>query len=138
MTPTYDSFIFFGDPFGTNIRPSGESTHVRHLVAVDLIVDCFFVVSVSQVRSPGQRRGVAHPELRARSVPHPVQNCVGAVERLLRDGHAGHEEGEQQGSQFGPQTFIRSQFLNVLGVGCFLEGLREGKLFAHQKYFTNC
>lgn len=35
MTPTYDSFIFFGDPFDTNIPPSGKSTHVRHLGAVD-------------------------------------------------------------------------------------------------------
>lgn len=117
MSPTYDSFIFFGDPFCTNkqTNPSGKPTHVRHLMVVDCgNLNVFFVVSVSQVRSPGQRRGVAHPELRARSVPHPVQNCVGAVERLLRDGHAGHEEGEQQGPQFGPLTFIQSQFLNIL------------------------
>lgn len=53
-----------------------------------------FVVDVMQVRSPGQRRGVADAELRACAVPHAVPDGVGAVECVLCDGHAGHEEGE--------------------------------------------
>lgn len=55
---------------------------------------CFCVVL--QVRPASQRRRLADPELRARSLPHPVPYRVAAVERLPRHGHAGDEEGEQQ------------------------------------------
>ena len=47
-----------------------------------------------QVRSPGQWRGIPDTEFWACSIPHSVQNCLGAMECLLRDGHISHEEGE--------------------------------------------
>lgn len=54
-----------------------------------------FVTDVLQVRSPGKWRGIANTEFWACSIPHSVQNCVGAMERLLCDGHNGYEEGER-------------------------------------------
>lgn len=124
MTPTYDSFIFLGDPFGTNIHPSGGCWLWGS--------QRFFVLSVSQVRSPGQRRGVAHPELRARSVPHPVQNCVGAVERLLRDGHAGHEEGKRQGPQFSRRHSHNPSLWVFWVLGVFGEEFRKAN-YSHTR-----
>lgn len=54
-------------------------------------------VLVVKVRSPDQRRGVADAQLRTGAVPQPVPDRVGAVERVLRDGHACDEEGERGG-----------------------------------------
>lgn len=48
-----------------------------------------------QVWSSGQWRGIPHTELWACSLPHAVQNCLGAVECLLCDGHTCDEEGER-------------------------------------------
>lgn len=68
-----------------------QPAFIRHTVYSPLMI---LIFGALQVWFAGQRRRVSDSELWACSVPHPVQNRVGAVERLLRDGHLGYEEGE--------------------------------------------
>lgn len=57
--------------------------------------NCFTFLDVMQVRSTSQWWGIPNIEFWACSLPHSVQNCVGAMECLLCNGHTGHEEGER-------------------------------------------
>lgn len=61
-----------------------------------LVLSCIFPVIDVKVWSPDKWRGVADTQLWTRSLPQPVQDRVGTVERVLRDGHACHEKGEQR------------------------------------------
>lgn len=53
-----------------------------------------FIFNVLQVRFTGQWWSIPDIKFWTRSVLDPVPNCVVALERILCDGHSGHEEGE--------------------------------------------
>lgn len=109
---------------GVRVESQVRSDHVTRVHAsayTPYLSVCLFVIDALQVRSPGQWWSVPNLEFWTCSVPHSVQNCVGAVERVLCDGHAGHEEGER--SLCCParclSVFTGSYWHTYLMSGCF-------------------